>query len=168
MIDKTHWHAFPTYSQNLYNGRRIKSGFGRINFPNKYQKCYHKTVLRVYTENSFNSPSLGNTSSGGVLMEREGWSNNAFFPDGEYKTVKLVVTRLYVAVAKGTRPILIYSTEEDCVEFNFADGYGISLHGRSLFEVLGFKGVLDPNRGGYFIGNMTKWWRNQGCIRQML
>ena len=66
------------------------------------------------------------------------------------------MTRLYVAVAKGTRPIVIYSTEEDCVEFNFAEGYGISLHGRSLFDVLGFKGVLDPNRGGYFIGNMTK------------
>ena len=77
-------------------------------------------------------------------------------PDGEYETVKDVVTRLDVAVAKSARLIVNSSTEEDSVEFTFAYGYGISLHDRSQFDVLEFKGVLDPNRGGYFVGNNNR------------
>ena len=109
----------------------------------------------VYTPKiPFNSSSpAGKTNSGGVMVEREDWSNNGTFPDCEYKTVKDVVTRLHIAVAKSTRLVVTSSTEEDSEEFNFADGYGISLHDRSLFDVLGFKEVLDPNRGGYFIVN---------------
>ena len=90
------------------------------------------------------------------MLKREDWSNNATFPDGDYKTVKAVVTRLHVAVAKSTRPIVTSGTEENCVDFNFADDYGISLGDRSLFGVLGFKGVPEPNRGGRFIGNTDK------------
>ena len=90
------------------------------------------------------------------MVEREDWSNNATFPDSDNKTVKDVVTRLHVAVAKTTRLIVTSSTGEDSVEFNFADGYGINLHDRSLFDSLGFMGVLDPTRGGYFFGNNNK------------
>ena len=75
------------------------------------------------------------------MVEREDKSNNASYPDGEIKTVKDVVTSLHVAVAKVTRPIVTSSTDKDCVKFNFADGYGISLRDRSLFDVLRFKGV---------------------------
>ena len=112
----------------------------------------------VYTPKTpFNSsPSAGKTNSGGVMVELEDCSNNATFPDGEHKTVKDVVTPLPVAVAESTRLIVTSSTEEDSVEFNFADGYGIGLHDRSLFDLLGFKGVLHLNRGGYFIGNNNK------------
>ena len=126
----------------------------------------------VYTPKTpFNSsPSTGKTNSGGVMVEREVWSNNAIFPHGEYKTVKDVVTRLHVAVAKSTRLIVTSSTEEDSVDFNFADGYGVSLHDRSLFDVLGFMKSLDPNRGRYFIGNKVKKQTQpiKGIIRQIL
>ena len=40
------------------------------------------------------------------MLEREEWSNKACFPDGEYKIVEDVVTRLHVAVAK---ILIIYS-----------------------------------------------------------
>ena len=46
------------------------------------------------------SPSTGKTISGGLMGERENWSDNAIFPDGEYKIVGDVVTRLHVTVAK--------------------------------------------------------------------
>ena len=39
------------------------------------------------------------------------------------------------------------------MELNFEAGYGISVRDRSIFDVLGFKGVPDPNRGGFFLGN---------------
>ena len=86
----------------------------------------------------------------------EDWSSFATFPDSENKTVKDVVTRLHVAIVKNRRPIVTSSCEEDCLQFDFADGYGISLRYRILFIVLGFRGVPNPNRGGYFIGNSNK------------
>ena len=70
------------------------------------------------------------------------------FPDGDYKTIKVVVMRLHVVVAINTKLIIASSTKEESVEFNFADVYGINLHDRSLFDVLGFEGVPDPKRGG--------------------
>ena len=128
-----------------------------IIFPTSIKNISTKGYFVYTPKTPFNSsPPAGKTNSGGVMVEREDWSNNGTFPDCEYKTVKDVVTRLHVAVAKSTRLIVTSSTEEDSVEFNFADGYGISLHDRSLIDVLGFKGVLDPNRGGYFIVNNNK------------
>ena len=102
------------------------------------------------------STSTGKTNSGGVIVEREDCSNYATFPDGEYQTVKDIVTRLHVAVAKSTRLIVTSSIEQDSVDFNFTNGYGLKLHDGSLFDVLRFKGVLDPNRGGYLFGNKNK------------
>ena len=128
-----------------------------IIFPTSIKVVTTKEYFVYTTKTPFNSsPSAGKTNSGGVMVEREDWSNNAIFPDGEYKTVKDVVTRLHVVFAKSTRLIVTSSTEEDSVDFNFADGNGISLHDRSLFDVLGFKGVLDSNRGGYFFGRNNK------------
>ena len=122
----------------------------KLIFPTSIKNVTTKEYFVYTPKTPFNSSlSAGKTNSGGVMVEREDWSNNATFPDGEYKTVKDVVTSLHVAVAKSTRPI-VTSRTEDSVEFNFADGYGISLHDRSLFDVLRFKGVLDPNRGGHF------------------
>ena len=40
--------------------------------------------------------------------------------------------------------------------FMFADSFGISFHDRSLSDVLGFKGVSDCNRSGYFFGSNDK------------
>ena len=69
----------------------------------------------VYTQKTLfnNSPSVGNTSSGGVMVKRADWSNNAFFLDGEYKTVEDVVMRLHVVVARSTRPLVTSNSEED-------------------------------------------------------
>ena len=90
------------------------------------------------------------------MFVREGWSNNAFFYDGVCRTVKVVVTRLHVVVGKVTRPIVTSSTEEYCVKSSFGDGYGMSLHDRSRFGVLGCQMVPDLNRDGFFIGNSDR------------
>ena len=60
------------------------------------------------------------------------------------------------AVAKSTKTIVTSSTTKNCVEFNSADVYGKRLHDRNLFDVLWFKILPDPNRGGCFIGNNDK------------
>ena len=90
------------------------------------------------------------------MVESEGWSNNATFPYDEYKNVKDVVTCLHVALAKSKRPIVISSTGEDTAEFLFPNGCGISLHDRSLLDVLGFEEVPDHNRGAQSFGNTDK------------
>ena len=126
-------------------------------FPTGIKNVTTREYLVSTPKTPFNSlPSTGKTNSGGVRVEREDWSNSATFLDVEYKTVKENVTRLHVAVARKTRLLVTSSMEKDSVEFNFADGYGVSLRDRSLFDVLELKGVLDPNRGGYFIGNNNK------------
>ena len=63
------------------------------------------------------------------MLERENWLNIATFPDGEYKST-------------GTKPV-------GCMHlawkiFNFAGGYGISLHNRTIFYVLRFKSACSP------------------------
>ena len=100
-----------------------------INFPTSIKNVTTKEYF-VYTPKTpfSSSQSTGKTNSGSVFVEREDWSSNATFPDGEYKTVKDVIH----AVAKSTRLVVTSSTEEDSVELNFADGYGISLLDRSL------------------------------------
>ena len=45
---------------------------------------------------------------------------------------------------------------EDNIEISFESRYGISFRDRSLFDVLGIQGVLDTNRGGYYIGTNYK------------
>ena len=71
-----------------------------------------KKTSHTHRKNPFiKSPSADNTSSGGVIVEREVWSNNAFSLDREYKTVKDVVLGLRVADAKNTRPIVTSCTQ---------------------------------------------------------
>ena len=45
---------------------------------------------------------------------------------------------------------------EDGIEISFKSRYGIRVRYRSLFAVLGFQGVPDTNRGGYYIGTNYK------------
>ena len=74
-----------------------------IIFPTSNRNVPTKEYFVCTPETLFNfSPSTGKTSSGGVMVELEDWSNNAIFPDGEYKTVQDVVTRLNVAYTKNT------------------------------------------------------------------
>ena len=48
-------------------------------------------------------------------------------------------------------PLVNSSTEEDCVELNFSDGFGIGLHGRSIFVVLMLEeGVAGPQSRSVF------------------
>ena len=88
----------------------------------------------------------------GLVVRQEDWSDNAKFDAGEYITIKSILKKL----EKGTetkKPLTSALFEEDSVELNFKDGYGISVRDRSLLDVLGIQGVPDPNRGGFFIGS---------------
>ena len=125
-----------------------KMVLAEVFFPPSIKIATTKEYL-VYTPKTpfKTSLSTGKTNSRAVMVERADRSNIAISPDGECNTVKDVATILHAAVAQRTRLIYTSSTEEDSVKFSFADGYGIGLHDRSLFDVLGFHGVPDPNRG---------------------
>ena len=100
----------------------------------------------------------------GVVVRREDWSDNAEFDAGEYITIKSILKKL----EKGTetkKPLTSTLFEDDNVELNFADGYGISVIDRSLLDVLGIQGVADPNRGGFFIGSNQKVVKMQQPIK---
>ena len=91
----------------------------------------------------------------GVVVRQEDWSDNAEFEAGEYITIKSILKKL----EKGTetkKPLTSTLFEDDNIELNFADGYGISVRDRSLLDVLGKKGIPDPHRGGFFIGSNQK------------
>ena len=95
--------------------------------------------------------NLNRSASAGVIVQRPDFSSNATFPDGEIESIENILEKL----KKGTvfnKPLLKASCEQKTVELEFAEGYGISVRDRSLLEVLGFSGVPDTNRGGYFIG----------------
>ena len=88
----------------------------------------------------------------GLVVRQEDWSDNAKFDAGEYITIKSILKKL----EKGTetkKPLTSALFEEDSVELNFTDGYGISVRDPSLLDVLGIQGVPDTNRGGIFIGS---------------
>lgn len=93
------------------------------------------------------------------VLEREDWSNNAIFPDGEYKRIADIVEHLnsvsieIASESNRQKPIIQSNSDGEVVEFTFREGYGISVRDRTIFDVLGFKGIPDPNRGGYFIGS---------------
>ena len=55
--------------------------------------------------------------------------------------------------SKSKKPLISTTEEGNNVKLNFKDGFGISVRDRTLFDVLGFIGVPDPNRGGFFLGN---------------
>ena len=46
--------------------------------------------------------------------------------------------------------------EDDSIELNFTDGYGISVRDQSLLDVLGIEEMPDPNRGSLL--EATKKW----------
>ena len=88
-------------------------------------------------------------------MRRDDWSDNAKFDAGEYNTIKSFLKKLEKGTeTKNSTTSMLF--EDDSVELNFADGYGISVRDRSLLDVLGIEGVPDPNRGGFFIGSNQK------------
>ena len=90
-----------------------RAALAEIIFPTSIKNVTTKEYFLYTPKTPFKSlPSTSRTNSGGVMLEREDWSNNATFPDGEHKSVKDVVTRLHVAVAKSTRLIVTSSTEE--------------------------------------------------------
>lgn len=90
------------------------------------------------------------------IIKQEDWSSNATFPEGEYKSVADILKVL----KKGTqskKPLEDGNISDDnFVELKFADGHGISVQDRSILDVLGFEGIIDKNRGGYFIGSNKK------------
>ena len=101
-------------------------------------------------------PVSGNKLDSASLIKREDWTSNATFPDGEYKSVGDVLKVL----KKGTqtkKPLEDAKLSDDnFVELEFEEGFGISVRDRSILDVLGFEGIPDKNRGGYFIGTHKK------------
>ena len=104
-----------------------------------------------------------------MIVQRPDFSSNATFPDGEIESIENILELLKKGenilelLKKGTvfnKPLLKASCEQKTVEVEFAESYGISVRDRSLFDVLVFTGILDTNRGGYFIGTQNKV-RNQ-------
>ena len=103
--------------------------------------------------------NVNRSPSPGVIVQRPDFSSNATFPDAEIESIENISEIL----KKGTvfnKPLLKASCEQKAVELEFAEGYGINVGDRSLLDVLGFSGVPDTNRGGYFIGTHNKV-RNQ-------
>ena len=91
----------------------------------------------------------------GVVVRPEDWSDNTKFDAAEYITIKSILKKLEKGI-ETKKPLTSTLFEDDSVELTFADGYGISVPDRSLLDVLGKKGVPDPNRGGFFIGSNQK------------
>ena len=93
-------------------------------------------------------PVSGNKLDSASLIKREDWTSNATFPDGEYKSVGDVLKVLN----KGTqtkKPLEDAKLSDDnFVELEFEEGFGISVRDRSILDVLGFEGIPDENRGG--------------------
>ena len=114
------------------------------------------TEYMIYTPKTpYDSTPVTRGDAAGVVVKQEDWSNDAKFESGEYITVKSILKQS----EKGTetrKPLTSALFEDDGVELNFADGYGISVRDRAVLDVLGIEGVPDPNRGGFFIGNNQK------------
>ena len=143
----------PQRARRTFTTRR-RVALAEILFPTSIKNVTTNEYFVYTPKTPFNSsPS---TSQEALWWNLKIWSNNVTFPYGDYKTVKDVVTRLHVAVAKSTKLIVTSSTEEDSVGITFSDGYGKSLHDISLVDAIGFKAVLYRNWGRYFIANNNK------------
>ena len=91
----------------------MQNGFGGKKLPTIDKNVTTKDYFVFIPKNLLNnSASTGNTSSVGVMVEREDWSNHETFPDDDYKTAQDVLTRLYFASAKNKKHTVISSTEE--------------------------------------------------------
>ena len=91
-------------------------------------------------------------SSGATIVRREDWSNNATFNAGEYLTVDEILKVLELGTST-KKPLAKAEIQDKRVQLKFNQGYGLSFHDRSILNVLGFNGVSDTNRGGFFIGS---------------
>ena len=97
-------------------------------------------------------PSNAGSSGGATMVRREDWSDNATFNDGEYQTVDEILKLLEVGTSS-KKPLAKAELQGDRVWLNFHQGYGLSFHDRSILNVLGFEGIPDTNRGGFFLGS---------------
>ena len=159
-----------TGSMNIYNGNTMASfrnllvhpihlegdwrvALAEIIFPTRVKNITTSDFFIYTPETPYSSSGLSSSENTSGLIKREDWSDNAVFPDGEIRSIWPILITLK-AGSKSKQPLL--SAKEDDgnnVELTFKDGYGISVRDRTLFDVLGFNGVPDPNRGGFFLGN---------------
>ena len=157
-----------TGSMNIYNGNTMASfrnllvhpihlegdwrvALAEIIFPTSV-KNVTTTDYFIYTPQTPYPPSVSSSVDKSGLIQREDWSDNATFPAGEIESVFTILSTLR-AGTQSVKPLSTAKTIGNRVELNFEAGYGISVRDRSIFNVLGFKGVPDPNRGGFFLGN---------------
>lgn len=109
------------------------------------------TGYMIYTPKTpyDNSPP---TKPGSTIVRRENWANNATFNPGEYQSVDEVLKVLELGTSS-KKPLAKAEVQGNIVHLKFNEGYGLSFPDRSILNVLGFKGVPDTNRGGFFIGS---------------
>ena len=110
------------------------------------------TSYMIYTPKTHYDSSSHVKPSSGTIVRREDWSDNATFPAGEYKSV-LDILNILKEGTSSKKPLAEAKLQDNVVELKFNKGYGISFHDRSILNVLGFTGVFDTNRGGFFIGS---------------
>ena len=112
------------------------------------------TGYMIYTPKTpyDNMSRLKPDSSGATIVRREDWSNNATFNAGEYLTVDEILKLLELGTST-KKPLAKAEIHDNRVQLKFNQGYGLSFHDRSILNVLGFNGVPDTNRGGFFIGS---------------
>lgn len=121
-----------------------------IIFPSSIKNITTKDFF-IYTPKTPYVSASSSTNVGNGLIRREAWEDNATFQDGELKTIATILEKL----EKSTESDMTFTAvrQDDEIELQFEKEYGISVRDRSLFDVLGFQGVPDPNRGGFFLGN---------------
>ena len=112
------------------------------------------TEYMIYTPRTpyNNLPVAKPNSSGTISVRREDWSNNATFTAGEYRSVKEILKLLELGTSS-EKPLAKSEVHDNVVQLKFNPGFGLSFHDRSILNVLGFKGIPDLNRGGFFIGS---------------
>ena len=120
-----------------------------IIFPSSIKNITTKGYFIYTPKTPYKSPPPSTESVG--YIQREVWEDNALYSDGELKSIDTILEKLKESSRLNNQ--LTYVKQNDNIELKFDNEYGISVRDRSLFDVLGFKGVPDPNRGGFFLGN---------------
>ena len=120
-----------------------------IIFPTRV-KNITTTEYFIYTPQTPKPENISPSANTSGLIQKDDWSDNAIFPDGEIRSIWPILNTL-IAGSKSKQPLISAKEDGNNVELNFKEGYGISVRDRTFFDVLGFIGVPDPNRGGYFL-----------------
>ena len=116
-----------------------------------------------FAHSKYHMSTLSNAESGAVI-KRGDWSDNAKFEAGECRTISSILQNLY-ETTDTKKPIKSAEYVEGDYEISSKSGHGTGVMDRSVFDVLGIKGMPDTNRGGYYIGMNHKVARMKQSIK---